>query len=59
MKVKVNYGSCTIFVQGTEMDCPLCGAHVASGENHHCESAPKKEIAVRRRGSKKKAESAE
>lgn len=27
---------CSIAVVGVEMDCPLCGEHVESGEHHTC-----------------------
>lgn len=36
MKVSVNYGKCSIFVQGMDMNCPLCKALVRSGESHEC-----------------------
>lgn len=43
MKVKltvtsatVTYGECSIFVQGIEMNCPLCGVLVKSGTHHPC-----------------------
>jgi hypothetical protein len=36
MKTKVSYANCSIFVVGMDMDCPLCGALVRSGEHHNC-----------------------
>jgi hypothetical protein len=35
MKVKMS-GTCHIFVEGMEMNCPLCGSLVKSGETHDC-----------------------
>lgn len=32
---------CTIYVEGTGVDCPLCGVHVKSGERHECERPEK------------------
>lgn len=32
----ISYSKCSIKVFGYEMDCPLCGAHVASGDTHEC-----------------------
>jgi len=37
MKVKLNYGKCVMFVQGMDMNCPLCGVQVLSGMKHECE----------------------
>jgi len=37
MKVKVSYGQCSMYVLGMDMNCPLCGVLVKSGENHKCE----------------------
>lgn len=37
-KVKVT-GNCSIYVLGMEMNCPLCGTLVQSGENHACQKA--------------------
>jgi hypothetical protein len=37
VKTKVSYESCSMFVQGLEMNCPLCGVLVKSGERHMCE----------------------
>jgi hypothetical protein len=34
MKVKVS-GTCSIFVLGIDMNCPLCGKLVRSGETPH------------------------
>ncbi|WP_148214981.1 MULTISPECIES: hypothetical protein [Acidobacterium] len=28
---------CTVYVEGMEIDCPLCGTHVATGQRHRCE----------------------
>ncbi len=38
MKTKVKYAECSMFVLGLDMDCPLCGVKVSSGERHRCES---------------------
>ena len=35
-KVKVTYSRCQIYVQGGEMDCPLCGGRVSDGKVHLC-----------------------
>jgi hypothetical protein len=35
-KVKVKWGTCSMFVEGMEMNCPLCGTLVKSGETHNC-----------------------
>ncbi len=40
LKTKVNYAECTMFVVGLDMDCPLCGVKVKSGESHQCASKP-------------------
>lgn len=39
MKANVSYGTCSIFIVGTEMKCPFCGTLVKSGEQHSCEVA--------------------
>ena len=39
MKMKISYGKCSMFVQGLDMNCPLCGALVESGQRHECEKA--------------------
>lgn len=36
VKVKVGSASCSFFVQGMDMNCPLCGVLVLSGERHEC-----------------------
>jgi hypothetical protein len=35
-KVKVKRGTCSMFVEGMDMNCPLCGTLVKSGESHTC-----------------------
>jgi hypothetical protein len=37
-RVRMNLvnGSCSVFVQGMEMNCPLCRVLVRSGEHHEC-----------------------
>jgi hypothetical protein len=44
MKITASYGHCTLFVQGLDMNCPLCKVLVRSGEHHECQGddAPKK-----------------
>jgi len=46
---RVSYNKCSLFVVGVDMNCPLCGARVRSGERHECsgpevtiENRPKK-----------------
>ena len=41
MKTKISYALCSIFVEGLEMKCPLCGVLVKSGVSHEC-SKPEK-----------------
>lgn len=36
MKAKIKYGTFSLFVVGLEMNCPLCGTLVKSGETHKC-----------------------
>lgn len=36
MKTKVTVGECIIYVEGTQMRCPLCSVLVLSGETHLC-----------------------
>ena len=36
VKSSVNYGKCSVFVLGMEMNCPMCGVLVKSGEQHQC-----------------------
>ena len=60
MKVKttVSYSHCSLFVEGLEMNCPLCGVLVKSGERHQCqqpepkiiEAKPKKKLRAGDRG---------
>jgi hypothetical protein len=38
MKAKVSYGHCSLYVFGMEMNCPMCGVLVKSGEQHSCSS---------------------
>lgn len=44
IKTKINYGKCSIVVQGMEMNCPLCGTLVKSGETHECENRQPKKL---------------
>ena len=37
MKKTVTYGRCEMFVEGLDMECPLCKKLVKSGERHECE----------------------
>jgi len=36
VKVKIS-GSCSMYVLGMDMNCPMCGKLVQSGQNHQCE----------------------
>lgn len=36
MKVKLSYAMCSIFIQGADMNCPLCKVLVKSGTRHTC-----------------------
>lgn len=36
MKTKLSYAVCSITVQGLDMNCPLCGVLVESGNSHQC-----------------------
>lgn len=36
--IKVKWGTCSMFVHGMDMNCPLCGELVKSGETHKCET---------------------
>lgn len=36
MKINVSVANCQMFVQGIDMNCPLCGFLVLSGTNHAC-----------------------
>lgn len=38
-RVRVRYEKCSITVEGTEMNCPMCKVLVKSGETHKCEAA--------------------
>jgi uncharacterized C2H2 Zn-finger protein len=39
VKVKVKWGTCSMFVDGLDMNCPLCGTLIKSGEKtHYCET---------------------
>lgn len=41
MKTKVSYGKCHVQVVGIDMNCPMCGVLVKSGETHDCEKQVK------------------
>lgn len=43
-KINVSYGKCSMFVQGMEMNCPLCGVLVKSGDKHECEKTEPKKL---------------
>lgn len=43
MKISVTQGKCSLFVVGFDMQCPLCHAHVRSGQHHECEIGEPKE----------------
>jgi len=43
VKVKIA-GSCTLYVYGLDMNCPMCGTLVKSGENHACQKQEPKQI---------------
>jgi hypothetical protein len=34
--VRLSYGSCVIYCNGMEINCPLCGRLVKSGQRHEC-----------------------
>lgn len=36
MKTRVSYAHCQMFVEGLDMNCPLCGLFVKSGQRHEC-----------------------
>jgi hypothetical protein len=43
MEVKTSAANCFVYVLGVDMNCPLCGVLVRSGEpTHHCEGEEKK-----------------
>lgn len=44
MKTKLSYEACHIYVEGTEMNCPLCKVLVKSGETHNCNKPAAKQI---------------
>ena len=49
-KVKMNWGKCTVAVVGVDMNCPLCGTLVKSGERHECEKRePQKKLTRKKR----------
>jgi hypothetical protein len=50
INVKVSASHCSLFVQGMDMNCPLCGTLVKSGERHEC-SKPEPAIPPKRRAS--------
>lgn len=33
---KINVSKCYLFVSGLDMNCPVCGTRVHSGEQHEC-----------------------
>lgn len=41
VQASVSYGRCKIYVQGLDMNCPLCGVLVKSGERHTCSTLEK------------------
>jgi len=53
MKTTFTYGRCSIFMVGMEMNCPMCGRLVKSGEHHTCqknaEAVPVKRAPKKRR----------
>lgn len=40
-QVSVSYGRCEVFVQGLDINCPLCLALVKSGQRHECSTLAK------------------
>lgn len=46
-KINISVAHCQMYVEGMDMNCPLCGALVRSGENHECGGAKKELPAVR------------
>jgi hypothetical protein len=48
MKAKLSYATCSLFVVGLEMDCPLCGLLVKSGQRHTCEKPDPDKPAIRK-----------
>ena len=49
---KISYGHCCVSVLGMDMNCPLCGTLVKSGERHECvreEPKPVKKIRKRKK----------
>ncbi len=55
MKKQINYAECSMFVLGLDMDCPLCGVKVESGQKHRCESpepTTKKPVKPKRKAKK-------
>ena len=57
MKVKVNYGKCSMYVLGMDMNCPLCGEQVLSGMTHMCEKPEPKQLAAKPKRKKLAGES--
>lgn len=49
IKTTVNYGKCSIFVLGMDMNCPLCKTLVLSGESHQCEQHEPKKLPKKRK----------
>lgn len=39
--MKVTYESCTVYVVGLDLNCPMCGVLVPSGTLHKCPEANK------------------
>ena len=46
-KTNTNYGKCSMFVEGMDMNCPLCKTLVKSGERHECEFKDGKYVPVK------------
>ena len=53
MATKINYGKCEIEVIGMDMNCPLCGTLVKSGETHACERGEPKKLRAKKRLTRK------
>ncbi len=39
--MKVTYESCTVYVLGLDLNCPMCGVLVPSGVKHACSGLAK------------------
>jgi hypothetical protein len=45
MKKSIYYNNCKLSVLGIDMNCPMCGALVKSGETHQCSNPkPKQKV---------------